>query len=376
MNFIDNFWAKWFKSYGDTDFITGMRAFAAIAVVLIHSGGAGLRNLGWYGNDLVNLGAIGPCIFFVISGYSVSVSYAKSSGFSSFLKKRILRIAPLYYFWIIVFITLSPSIGYWGEKYGASLDFYNLAMHFSFLSFADYRVANSILGVEWSLSIEVFWYILVPVIIALMQSKKSIYIMLFLSWAALLLTIVALKHYFFPKNNDALIAYYWTPLPYLFSYCAGVAAFKVRSARTFSGRYADIVLLLSIAFVLLYPVIDKYTSDYLINKYIAFSTLTMILISVGSKKSFLFRVLLFNRVSVFLGVISYGLYLSHGAVIKFAGPFIHKYITTNFGWFIAVLSLSIIVSIFTYVLIERVLTDKVKDLIGMKSKKTALIKTQ
>ncbi|MBW5814495.1 acyltransferase family protein [Yersinia kristensenii] len=369
MNVINNFWAKWFKSYGDTDFITGMRAFAAIAVVLIHSGGAGLRDFGWYGNDLVNLGAIGPCIFFVISGYSVSVSYDKSSGFFSFLKKRILRIAPLYYFWIIVFVFLLQDVGYWGKEYGASLDLYNLAMHFSFLSFSDYKVANSILGVEWSLSVEVFWYIFVPVIITLMQSKKSIYIMLFVSWAALLLTIVILKHYLFPKSNDALIAYYWTPLPYLFSYCAGVAAFKIRSARTFSGRYADVVLLLSMAFILLYPVIDKYTSDYLINKYIVFSILTMIIISVGSNNSLLFRVFLFNRVSVFLGAISYSLYLSHSAVIQFADPLMTEYITNSLVRFITVLSLSIILSVFTYVLIEKILTNKIRILIDFKSRR-------
>jgi hypothetical protein len=52
------------KDYGDTNFITGMRAFAALAVVVIHSGGAGLRNLGQWGINLADIGRTGPYVFF------------------------------------------------------------------------------------------------------------------------------------------------------------------------------------------------------------------------------------------------------------------------------------------------------------------------
>lgn len=86
------------KNYGDTDFITGMRAFAAIAVVLIHSGGAGLRDLGDFGNNLADLGRTGVYVFFVISGFSVASSYSSSNGYFDYINKRLWRIAPLYYF--------------------------------------------------------------------------------------------------------------------------------------------------------------------------------------------------------------------------------------------------------------------------------------
>ena len=52
------------KDYGSTSFITGIRAFAAMAVVLIHAGGAGLRNLGSFGNNIVNFGQAGVYVFF------------------------------------------------------------------------------------------------------------------------------------------------------------------------------------------------------------------------------------------------------------------------------------------------------------------------
>ncbi len=58
------------KNYGNTNFITGMRAFAALAVIMIHAGGAGFRELGEIGKNVANFGAAGVFVFFVISGFS------------------------------------------------------------------------------------------------------------------------------------------------------------------------------------------------------------------------------------------------------------------------------------------------------------------
>ena len=55
------------KKYNDTNYITGLRAFAALGVVLIHSGGAGLREFGNIGNFIVDLGRTGVFVFFVVT---------------------------------------------------------------------------------------------------------------------------------------------------------------------------------------------------------------------------------------------------------------------------------------------------------------------
>ena len=73
------------KNYGATTFVTGMRAYAATAVVLTHSGGAGLRDLGSIGNHLTELGAQGVTVFFVISGFSVATSRDRSESFIAIL---------------------------------------------------------------------------------------------------------------------------------------------------------------------------------------------------------------------------------------------------------------------------------------------------
>lgn len=75
------------KEYPGTNFITGMRAWAAIGVVLIHCGGAGLRSWGYIGNNIADMEKLGVYVFFVISGFSVTASY-KNGNFMQYLKKE------------------------------------------------------------------------------------------------------------------------------------------------------------------------------------------------------------------------------------------------------------------------------------------------
>ena len=138
------------KVYGDTNFITGIRAFAVLAVVLIHAGGAGFRELGTIGNNIADFGRTGVYVFFVISGFSVASSYANSSSYFDYLNKRLWRVAPLYYFWLAASILLGITATYWQDEFSVGIDAYNLLLHVLFVGWFDYRVTNSIIGVEWS----------------------------------------------------------------------------------------------------------------------------------------------------------------------------------------------------------------------------------
>ena len=43
--------------YQGTQFVHGMRGWAALGVLFIHSGGGGLRTFGEWGNSIVDLGS-------------------------------------------------------------------------------------------------------------------------------------------------------------------------------------------------------------------------------------------------------------------------------------------------------------------------------
>lgn len=152
------------KDYGATSFITGLRAYAVLITILIHAGGAGLYLLGPLGERIVGLGRTGVYMFFVISGFSVANSYIHSKGFGDFLSRRLWRIAPLYYFWLIIMVAFGNT----------EVSLYNFLMHVSFLSFADSTIANSILMVEWSIPVEIVWYIFTPVLVMLTLTSQPV----------------------------------------------------------------------------------------------------------------------------------------------------------------------------------------------------------
>ncbi|PRA14440.1 MULTISPECIES: acyltransferase family protein [Pseudomonas] len=340
------------KSYGDTDFITGMRAFAAMAVILIHSGGAGLREFGESGNTLVTLGRSGVYVFFVISGFSVAQSFMASRGFVDYLNKRLWRIAPLYYFWLFLAILLSVTSVYWQERFNVVVDFYNIIMHMSFLSVFDYRITNTILGVEWSIAIEVFWYLFVPLLLVLCKTKPSMAVMIILS-AAIYLIADKNSNKLPMLAGDAELAVYWSPLPFLFSFCLGIAAYRLRPELPKTKLIGDIVFLIASLSILTYVMRPGLITYFTQGDFIYMSFLTFFVIVFGTSKSTFYALTFENRLSVGLGAISFGLYLAHMPVLILLERFASDYFVNNkLVFFLLVSCSTILVSLITYHTIE------------------------
>lgn len=238
------------KDYGDTSFITGMRAFATLAVVLIHTGGAGFRELGAIGNNLADFGRAGVYVFFVISGFSVASSYENSRSYIEYLNKRLWRVAPLYYFWLAVSILFGATSTFWQEHFGVGIDIYNIVLHGLFINWLDYRITNSILGVEWSIPIEVFWYFLVPLVLIACKSNRKNLGVLFIS---LLIYVLSTK---FPsvlpvEEANSALTMRWSPIPYILSYALGLTAYRFRKYCNHSNSIGNFVLVSS------YPFTDR-----------------------------------------------------------------------------------------------------------------------
>jgi peptidoglycan/LPS O-acetylase OafA/YrhL len=288
------------RSYGDTDFVTGMRAYAAFAVVLIHAGGAGLRQFGELGNRLADLGAAGVYVFFVISGFSVAASHATAANYTQYLRRRMLRIAPLYYVWLLL-ASIMVGETYWSREFGVPLDAYNWLMHLTFLSFLDYRVANSILGVEWSIAVEVCWYMVLPFLLQpILRHRHGTSVAI--SVSLLLYCATKLLPPLLPLPlSEAALAIHWSPLPYVFSYCLGISAFKLRRPLGDWG----------IACLLIGALVCALLSWRWLDQFVIVSVATFLLICGGSQASSLCRVLFTTKPVLFLGAISYGVYLSH-----------------------------------------------------------------
>ncbi len=155
------------RHYGSTDFITGLRAIAAILVVAIHT--SAFRDLGPLGDNLTNNGKYGVQMFFVISGFTVAATFTNASSFRSYFTRRFFRIAPLYYL-LFALIILSRSLFDTSSLadtrvFGIPYEIYDGILHVTFLNGWDARTATSLMGVEWTLQVEIFWYAFLPLLI-------------------------------------------------------------------------------------------------------------------------------------------------------------------------------------------------------------------
>lgn len=341
------------KDYGSTAFITGMRAFAVLMVVLIHAGGGGFRDLGAIGNNIADFGRTGVYVFFVISGFSVTASYSSSAGYLDYINKRLWRIAPLYYFWLIMAVALGVTSTAWQKEFDLNdISLYNWLLHIFFLGFLDYKLTNSIIGVEWSISIEVFWYFLIPVIIYYTRTNWRLALIIFISF---FVYKIAQKHPgLLPVNPEkAALAMHWSPIPYFFSFVLGVAAYKIRSKIFASKFLADAVFSTSLLLLIIHFYAPNLTNRFLSGELVLTSILTALIIIFGTEKSMVFKLLFCNKISQLLGVLSYGIYLNHVPIMGILISLDVYGIEHPVARFAMVAGLSIFVSMISYLIIEK-----------------------
>ena len=167
--------------------IDGLRSLAVISVIIYHA------NINIENIQFLNGGFFGVDIFFVISGYLISLlifkelSEKKTFSFSNFYKRRIRRIIPALLFvmmcslpigWIILppssFVSLSESIL-------SSIVFVsNIYFHFSGIEYDAWKGLFVPLLHNWSLSIEEQFYIIFPLFIIIVFNFCRKYLLIFL----------------------------------------------------------------------------------------------------------------------------------------------------------------------------------------------------
>lgn len=204
-----------------------MRAAAALAVALFHA----MDRLGF--GHVGALGAAGVDVFFVISGF-VMWSIASASGRTSaaFLKNRITRIVPVYWFYtlLIVFAAVAypaifPRLQVNMEHVASSLFF---IPHYS----PDDGAIHPLVAVGWTLNYEMFFYAVFATFLFLPASQR------FTGLLATLALIVA-AGLFYTGKNPILLTY---SDPLLLEFGAGVALARLVELGRIPGRKAGLLI--------------------------------------------------------------------------------------------------------------------------------------
>jgi len=341
--------------------VDGLRAIAVLSVVGYHAFPQWIPG-----------GFVGVDIFFVISGFLISSIILKSSakdGFSvmDFYNRRIRRIFPalitmfticLLFGWLLLFPDELQQLG----KHTLGAVFF--VSNFVFWSEAGYFDNASELKPLlhlWSLSIEEQFYALWPLTLLLfLKSKRAI-------WYTLILTVASFSLCVSGQLNS--VANFYMPLTRIWELlCGALLAFipannqhatritfnnarlQFAAAEIFSLT-GIILLVMSIFFVLNNKSIFPGWASLL-------PTLGAALLIAGGPGTFINRYALSNRVFVFIGLISYPLYLWHWPFLAF--PKITDGLALPTMTKLAALTMAAIFAVLTYRYIEMPLRHRGK----------------
>ena len=324
--------------------IDGLRALAVIAVIINH-----------INYSVLPSGYLGVDIFFVISGFVITLSLSKknkSSNFwhfiSGFYSKRIKRLIPNLTIYVILISILTCLIVPQNEiilRTGIS-SLFGISNLYLLRQSTDYFAQTTVLNPfthTWSLSVEEQFYLFFPIILWFTgftkntkNGVKNLLLIIFL------LTTISLAFYIYFYNQDLSFAYYLMPTRF-WEISLGCLAFlgyrRFKGSNIFKNISSEIILM-SIIGVLAIP-----------EKFGLFGTILIVFLTIlllfNIEKSSLSYKILTSKVALYIGSISYSLYLWHWGIIslsKWLG--FNNSISNTFILLILIFCLSIISNLF------------------------------
>jgi len=211
------------------------------------------------------------------------------------------------------------------------------------VSYLDYRVANSLTGVEWSIPIEVFWYVCLPPLIHFGKNiPRTIGAIL------ALLTLTAILSYFSKEMFGTSLAIKWSPIAYGHLFFVGAATFYLRERlKSVTPKSPIVWIAVAVAsFVTALAIEFSGRSEIL-----ALSTAILIVYVTPARARWVTRPLT-TRLMLFLGSISYSIYLIHLLVFHILSD-VAILPTSNIGKFLVVFGITVALSTVTYMIIEK-----------------------
>lgn len=294
--------------------IDGLRALAVLSVVIFHAFPAWLPG-----------GFVGVDIFFVISGYLITgiitgeIQHGQFT-LTQFYARRILRIFPALIFVLMFCLTvgwivlLQEEYKELGKHALASAAFVQNLMLWSESGYFDGPAELKVLLHLWSLGIEEQFYIVWPVVLFLLFRTKAR-----VGAVIILLIGISFADNIYQSQYD-LTADFYSPLTRVWELLiGGWLAIKMQKPSDFrlSIYYSNVLAVLGGIAIL--------GSFALINRYMTFPGYWALIPVLGTAcllaagpSSWLGKVVLSHKLMVWIGLLSYPLYLWHWPLLTFA----------------------------------------------------------
>lgn len=291
--------------------LDGIRAFAILSVILNH-----------FNRDIVPNGYLGVDIFFLLSGYVITLSTYKRKNLNfnkfifDFYKRRIKKLLPIFVLFTISvsFITLLFVEDNYLSIKTSLTSILGISNIYLWKNSTNYFGAASELNPflhTWSLSIEMQFYIIFPFLIFFSNFKNRFELSKRIIILISTLSVFSLLGFIYFYDNNQSLAYFLLPFRF-WELAIGILTFifsKDLKENKFI-KYIDPKFSFLLITVILF---SPYGYAPLTN--ISIIILTSLLIINIDKKNSLYNILSNNFISKF-GNLSYPLYLWHWSIIS------------------------------------------------------------
>ncbi len=338
-------------SHGDNPSLLSMEGLRGIAVFLVFWVHYSALVKPWVHDSVVpfsefilEMGHLGVDLFFVLSGYLIYGSIITKSAFrtGAYVQRRIIRIYPTFLVVLAVYVLLSflfPAESKFPDGFSAAIVYFlqNLALLPGLFDI------DPIITVAWSLSYEVFYYLVIPCIIFALRLKSWKSDHRIILWAI----VAAIGFIYFYLNGGPIR---------LMMFIAGILLFELFVNRQVSlEKWGTTFLAIAL---LIFGLRSVYTFSYPLSVLAVFILFLLLCLCAFNPKSKAYRWLTFKPLR-WLGNMSYSYYLIHGLALKFLFLVFGKLAPdgfTSFGlyfWFwIPAFAATLVVSFFLFWIIE------------------------
>lgn len=296
--------------------IQGLRAIAVFGVIIFHADKSWLPG-----------GFTGVDIFLVVSGFLITGIILKAKQrqqFSAidFYVKRLKRIAPAYYVMLAVVslvagvLMIAKDFEFFQESLLSALSF---TSNQYFSDFGDYFAPSAHelpLLHTWSLAVEMQFYLLLPLMVMLLPQRYLAYIVPIL---VIVITGIVAWQLQDPLNKQAL---YFSLLARVPEFLLGSILAIVNIGKNWTKSVSSFVAWLGVLLILI--------SFFLINETLAFPGVLALLPCLGAaciiaSNQGKVSQLLSSSGMVWLGALSYSLYLWHWPILSFIRYYSEQY---------------------------------------------------
>jgi peptidoglycan/LPS O-acetylase OafA/YrhL len=204
--------------------LDGLRGLAILLVLACHyvADPPHGTSHGWMQrfSTILGQGATGVDLFFILSGFLIGGILLKSRSspayYKTFYLRRIYRIIPIYYGWLLIFGCLALIAGSLGgaagQEFRTAIPYWVYFVFIQNYLLATTAVQAAWLGPLWSLAVEEQFYLVSPILIRNLPKPRLTRFLIAAVLFALILRFV-LATWFGPNHGDwgIVASYFWTP---------------------------------------------------------------------------------------------------------------------------------------------------------------------